>query len=315
MAVNWEPDKAALAVIESLGLPEPATVTMPVTAIDKKRSLENRARVDAPVDGERSKAMEGTMVRGFPFPMIVVRRVKAGGKMCQVIAGGNHRFAAACGVGETEIPAHCVECTDGEFDMLCRLLNTVVGSGTTSAERLAFAVDAVQRLGVHRTRAAEMYGVTRSAIDVALRTEAVRHRLAASNPAVASRVCAAHLKAVHQLADNDNVLAAVANVLATGRPTVKEVTEIARNAAEFRTEAERVEYLNDVVETRKRAAGRIVPRKKRLSFLRLFGGLESLILEASSFTDLELEQSDILEVSKRCRSVIQRLQTLCKAAG
>ena len=161
MFSNWIDDVAGIAALEELGI-RVYDAVIPVTSINRKASAENRARKHS-LDESRIEGIVSARKRNIPIPKIVVRKSPTFGN---VIAGGNHRFASLN--GESSIPVHMIECTDAEFEIACKILNTVVGVGISKDERIAAAMDAHERLGVARKVACSMYGVSEGTLQDAI---------------------------------------------------------------------------------------------------------------------------------------------------
>lgn len=307
MNVNWVNDEAAIAVLNEIGITDVFDNEIDVANIDRKASKENRAR-DIPLDEERIEGFQSSMVRGVPIPKIVVRQTNKG----LVIAGGNHRFASINGT--KTIPVHVIRCTDEEFEIACGLLNTYVGVGITKSERIKKAVDSVVRLGLSQESAAKTWGVSVCAVRDACRMNDVSRRFPALPAKVKERVTLSHVKALGDLAKNDNVLRAAFACICDLKATAKEVAEIARIARQQPTEAGQISVFEERARQSRKDAARTVPRKVKKIFLTACATIENM-KEKNTWQSLQFQQDEIEAAKKTLVEIMNMFSCLLKANG
>jgi len=163
--MKWVPDETARSVLQKMGIKH-SIKPVSIDSIDLVRSGQNCARSKA-INGELVDNYAAAMGRGDAFPMIVL--VPLGDKY--VVAGGNHRLAAAVKHDEKEIDAIVCEKRDAhDFDILCKALNSRHGASTSLRERVLQAVDLITERNVPLRVACEFLNVS---------TEPVRNELAA----------------------------------------------------------------------------------------------------------------------------------------
>lgn len=306
MNVNWVNDEAAIAVLKEIGIDVFDTV-IDVTNIDRQASKENRAR-DIALDHERVEGLMNSMARGVPIPKIVVRKTSKS----LVIAGGNHRFAGINGA--KTIPVHVIECTDEEFEIVCGLLNTVVGMGITKSERVKKAVDCVVRLGLARQTAANTWGVSVEAVKDGVRMHELSRRFSSLPAKVKDRVTVAHIKALGDLTKNDNVLRAAFAYAAESKATAKEVGDLARIARQETTEAGQVAVFEKHAKQARKDMCKVLPRKVKKSFLQACTTLENM-KEKNTWQSLQFQAEEIESAKKTLLEIVNMFSCLLKADG
>lgn len=304
--VNWVRDDAAVVVLSDIGLPVVDEVVN-VNMIDLRKSRENRARKN-PLDDTRLDGIKNAIRKGVPIPQIVLRRLNSG----YVIAGGNHRFASINGA--RSVPAHVIECSDLEFETVCRLLNTVVGEGMTRDERIESAADAVMRLGLSQVEAATLYGVSPSTVGQAVSAEKAKARMASLPASVRKKVKSSHIRKLGDIANNDNVLRSAMLFIADTKASTADVAEVSKIAKTKTTEAEQVAVFEDAARLRANEKRRVYVRPIRKAFLASVGSLQQL-RGKQAWSELQIETAEIEIVKKQVKDVITMLQRLCRADG
>lgn len=305
--VNWVDDIAAMAIADGMGLQHEKAV-IEIQHIDIGKSYENRAR-EIPLDESRLEGIAHAMREGIPIPKIFVRRCG----LKYVIAGGNHRFNS---LPETVrvLEVHVVECTDAEFETLCRALNTVVGVGLSKNERIRCAVDAVERLGMSRKDAARLYGLTVIAVETAAKKAAVEKRIEAITGKRKSSMTQTHICKLGDLANNDNILRAVTEFVDKSKATSDELAQLATLARKQTTEADQVEIFRRATEPYKTPKKVTIPRKHKKRFLTALKQIE-IVLEKKTWQELEIEPVEAESLRERVKKVKDCLHFLCKASG
>lgn len=308
MKINWIEDSAGVAIVSAKGIPI-TDIEIAVSDVDKKASGENRARLN-PLDDERCEGILRSYEAGIPMPKIMVR--KRGSRY--VIAGGNHRFNSLP-KEVTRISVHCIDCTDAEFERICRQLNTVVGEGLTKQERIDDAIDAVERLGDPVKVAAEDYGISVSVLSAAIKQSRALKRLEIINPRCRQVLTATHAKSIGELANNTNVLRAVATYIVDAKPTTNELKELTKKAREQTSEASQIKLFEDATATAVALKTRSIPRKKRKNFLSGLGNLETVLKTGATWSSLEITEEEVASVRNRVERIKDLLNSLLRVNG
>jgi hypothetical protein len=314
--MKWVNDEAAQVVLLDMGI-ETREEVVSVADIDKKKSAENRARAKA-LDETRIDGISAAAEKGVPIPKIVVRSRPDG---TYVIAGGNHRFAACENKVSIPshvinwIPVHVINCTDAEFETACRVLNTVVGVGMTKAERVAAAVNDVQRLGITQATAASLYGLHASDVSTGVMDLVIARRIASVLPAnAAKKVTKTHIRRLGDLSKNDNILKAACELVIVGKCKTEEIADLTREAKKKKTEAEQLAVFADALQMRRSSEGKKIPRKKRSEFAGTIKRIKNLA-EVKSWAALEIEPEEVETWKRAVKESVHILQTLLQVDG
>ena len=296
MNVNWVNDDAAIAVLKEIGI-DVLNNVIDVTNIDRKASKENRAR-DIALDEERVEGLQNSIARGVPIPKIVVRKTNKG----LVIAGGNHRFASL------------MECTDEEFEIACGLLNTYVGIGITKSERTKKAVDCVVRLGLTNQLAAKTWGVSVESVKDGVRMHELSRRFPSLPAKIKDRVTATHIRALGDLAKNDNVARAAFAYACESKATAREMGDIARIARQETTEADQIAVFEKHARQARKDMTKVVPRKVKKTFLQACTTIENM-KEKNTWQSLQFQREEIESAKKTLLEIVNMFSSLLKADG
>jgi hypothetical protein len=198
-----------------------------------------------------------------------------------------------------------VSCTDGEFNVLCRQLNAVVGKGSDFSTRLWHAVDAVEKKQLSTPEAASTFYVSKSAIQREIREKRSRTRI---EMAVGSSKPLARL--------SNQIVDALAVVQADS--VIKRAVELSQccnvsdtvdaiSKAKQLPEKEAVELLEQRISESR--SNRKVKSKERLAFLRALGMLENAT-DNKTFDSLDIRHDERSEVRKRCKAIANTLNLL-----
>lgn len=310
-SVNWIDDIPGMSVIDSLGL-ACTTMTVEIRAIDKKESAQNRAR-DTPLDRERAHGIARAIGQNIPIPRLVFRKRKIGAKVSYVVAGGNHRLHAINDVicKDDVVEAHVVDCSNEEFELLCRLLNTVVGEGASKSVRIIQATDAVDRLGFPISKAADMYHISRNDLKKSIQSRDIRTKFELTGKKVSpSQINSIGMRCI----DNDNVMKAMLPVIAKHSLTQAQIRDMSKRCEEQKTEQDMILAVLSYDEEIEKTKERPTPRPRRANFLRLLGGIETSMIGASSSKTLleylQFSDEESEEVRQRCKKLANILSCL-----
>lgn len=162
--VKWIRDYQAEKILNDLGI-KYEIKTIAIATINKTESLQNKARLDLSLDQNNVDSIARGAALGDPVPALVIRRKSNKMKIDYTVAGGNHRLEAVIRLGEEVVECYQVEVGENEFSVLCQKLNLANGKGVTVADRVRYAVDAIDK-GICSTQkeASEMFRVDANAI-------------------------------------------------------------------------------------------------------------------------------------------------------
>jgi ParB-like chromosome segregation protein Spo0J len=201
--------------------------------IDWKASEANKARGSKPINVELVEDYSLAMQSGDAFPMIVVEKTKAG----YYILSGNHRSRAAKDIGRTTIDAYVVKGNDpAAIDILPRIFNRGHGSRQDRSEAIRNAIWVINKHKLTASRAAELFGLSKSYIQNELRADAVGIKLEAAgiDPACLVKDCKLRLGTIA----TDAVMVSVARVIAGAKLTGTQAGQLIDDIkAEKRSEA------------------------------------------------------------------------------
>lgn len=305
--INWIEDQPAMAIADKLGLLH-VVIDMEVNEIDRGRSSENRAR-DIPLNEGRLDGIRHSYATSIPMPMIFVRVTS----QHNVIAGGNHRFNSLPDY-VTQIKVHAVECTDAEFEIFCRALNTVVGEGMTHQERIRSSVDAVLRLGLTRVAAREIYGLSKAEVDNAVKREVAKQRILSLVPSAGGKLLNSHLLKLSELGNNDNVLKAATTLLVKSNMSGHQFADIVSQAKAKTTESEQIAVFASATSAYQKGKTISVPKLARKNFVTALTKIETL-MDKKTWQALEIDAMDIPSIKKRVEQIEDYLNCLCRANG
>jgi hypothetical protein len=303
MRLEWKTDDDAVKTINRMGI-EWELATVSISSIDVKTSRHNHARKKAIIETNVDDYADA-MDRGDVFPRIVLARVD-GGKQW-IVAGGNHRIAAAIKAGATEVDAYTIECDKSLFSILCPALNLYVGQREDRSVRIAQAADAVARLGVTQKQAAEDYRVPVSSVNHAV-TEAKVVISAAKLGIKADDLPSSFLRAISPV-EGDSVLLPLAVELAKTKLNCEEIRSAVSQARKMPTEADRVCVLKEKIQAAKKItlSGRIQTQPTRARIMRCVTILEKAISDGVTFTQLQITKSEAIEIINKMHSWKARL--------
>jgi hypothetical protein len=305
--MKWTKDIGAETVMKRLSIAYELK-SIDANMIDVKLSRANTARAFR-IDADHAESISLGIIRDDPIPAIVVRKCKFSAVTYRyVIAGGNHRDQGCRIAGEAEREAYVVECTDTEFTILCRLLNTVVGQGASKADRVMQACDAVRASAMTAISAALEFNVSRQAISKALKLQTATLRLQSKLDNAKTKISPIVALALADV-QLDSVVDKAIELISKSKLTGTEIVTHVREAIKLPSEAEQANYLAGVIERNKNASRSPITSKKRATFLKSISTLENLVVASTKYSDLEII-SDVKAIALRCKNLAQLLNTL-----
>jgi hypothetical protein len=230
---QWTCEKAVEALLDRLGMQWEYVAGVCTGLIDQVASLQNQARIGVALKQDTVVEYAVAMLEGAVFPALVAFPLPNG---TYILAGGNHRFAAAREAGRTTVDLYVIRSNDEAMRRLITVsLNTLNGIRPDRADTLMQAVQMVQQYNRQPTFVAAHFGLPLTTLTAELRAIATRNRLRAAGVSTAP-VAKTHLDRMAQL-ENDNVLREVAVIQSEVQLPDSELRKLIADVKGQRTEA------------------------------------------------------------------------------
>jgi hypothetical protein len=282
--------------------------------VDLKASLDNRARLSAPLIERSWRAYAEFMKLGDIFPMIIVLRYAQPQAhkpyLCKIL-GGNNRFKAMTYIGETECEAYIVEETSFVVsDLLARRLNCLGGDTTPYEERVSHCLHYIEAYNATQAEAAEMFFITKSQMREEVRVQAIRNDLQANKIKAPNRTL---LRRLLVLTSNKKVMLAVAKAIDELRPSTTLAESLiaavkVADASEAAMLAMLAEQRRIIEQQRHVKANRRTPASELYSLL---ARIKKVVGASTSLTQLGVTDHELFaEGQKRCAEVSRKLRVL-----
>lgn len=242
--IKWEIDRQAAAICSEFGDWKQQTITQ--AEIDETASRHNSARREK-FDSQLAEEYAAAMRDGAVFPCIVCVRIDGQGKW--IIAGGNHRYAAARKLKESEFPAIVLSLSRADFALLAKRLNVTNGKREDSRARAEAAADLVRLGGRSLKDAAKAMGVSTQSVAAVIayrELEETSLRLGYGPLSITPTVAEA---AKPLFVDAD--LAPHCLQLLALKPTAKEMNELAASVRKGKSLSERTAMIDAAIESRR----------------------------------------------------------------
>jgi ParB-like chromosome segregation protein Spo0J len=145
----------------------------------------------------RQKLCEETIIRYMEsFPALPPVRVQRGSN---TVVDGFHRVEAAVRLGLEEIPVDAEDIPDEELTLVAGLANVQHGQPLTRTERNKLAVALVTRYGKLREEAADLLGISPSAVTLALREHQFNEQLSDKLGSPVQVINSSHVRALYRV--------------------------------------------------------------------------------------------------------------------
>lgn len=145
----------------------------------------------------RQRLCEETIIRYMEsFPSLPPVRVQRGSN---TVVDGFHRVEAAVRLGLEEVPVQEEEIPDEELHLVAGLANAQHGQPLTRQERNKLAVALVTRYGKIREEAAELLGMSASAVTLALREHQFNEQLSEKLGSPVQVINSSHVRALYRV--------------------------------------------------------------------------------------------------------------------
>lgn len=303
--MNWIDDPGAEDVMAQLGL-KWVVAMVRMDQIDIKASRANFARAEK-LNKEHAQSIAIAARNGNRIPRCVVRiKTLSSGRRVYVIASGNHRHESAAINGETEIPCYLVECTDSEFEILCKLANTTPGQGATKTTRARQAAEAVISKKMTEAQAAALFGVDKSSVNYQKRLIIAKEKIAArfDGPIKLAEDVAIAVAGMQA----DSVFNAAIDYAASATGKSVEAAKAIRDAAQM-PEIEAVEFLR-TLEKQESASKRTIRSSARTDFLGSITKIENTLRKHPTLDAADIPNEMKAEVRTRCLAIASLLKSL-----
>ena len=305
----WRNDDLAVQVLDSLGVTS-KRASISLDEIDAVASKSNRARID-PLSVTVVDSYALAMRNGDVFPEIVLRAGTSFPKE-YVIAGGNHRFAAAQKAKlDTNIQALIIECDDLEFDAVCKALNSVVGLTPSEEQKVQQAAELVKTHDMSCADAARVMRVTKESVASEIRANRMTEFAILNKVTISqwSRTARAELASMSELA---SVPLAILRVSSSKTPTQIELKALRKRLASRPTEAQKLEEVqawsaerNKVVVKRVSSAAQV-----RSNILHGTTQVQTQIEKAKMLAETQLTADEGKELVLRWKTITSKLSRL-----
>lgn len=306
MRINWKNDEDAISTIRKFGL-TPERKTIAVSEIDAKKSRHNHARRTAIID-QNVDDYADAMAAGDVFPEIVVARID--GAKTLVIAGGNHRYAAAIKNDATELDAIFIECDARTFELLCPALNLYCGQREDRTTRVQQAADASMRMGISIKQAAEEYRVPLHSVTNAVAVKKVIVE-ASKMGQRADDLAPCYLRNLAPIM-TDATLLPLALELCRTKINAEDVRVAIKKSRELPTEADRIDAFRKSIADAKKitVSGRIPKQPVRASLMRSVTSIETAIGKGETLCALQVTKEEAVQIAAKLRMFAQKIASL-----
>ena len=308
-AIKWTTDLRTEQVFQRLGIEAMCgpngqrLAAIAASEIIQGTIASNTARLSKrKIDLNLAEDYWHCMQSGDAFPAIVVVRV---GDRYQ-IAGGHHRFQAACNIGkQPTIAAYVLDTlSPAAFTLLCQTLNSVEGSRVSREDRVKMAVAYFHLHGVTQKEAAKIYQVPANTLGSAIRSQRLAERLAQTGLDI-TEVKKPWKELLHYHIKDAPVFDRLADLAVKG--TIEERDALAAELQAAKCEADKLSAIEVIVQRRKSktVAGIRLDRHR----VRLLAAIKSIetIMEGRTLEILQVSQQEGIEIAQRLERVVKRL--------
>ena len=307
--VKWELDRQAAVICTEFGEWKQRIVTQ--GEIDEKASRHNAARREN-FDSQLADDYAAAMRDGATFPCIVC--VQVDGAKHLVIAGGNHRHAAARKLRDGEFLAIVMALSQADFMLLAKRLNVVNGKREDSGARAEAAADLVCLYGRSLNDAAKAMGLSVAIVSaVVAKRDLEELALRLRRPAPRTPVTVAE---VAKVLFRDADLAPLCLDLLALNPTRKDVSDVAANVRRAKSLADRQAVMVAAIDLRRKdmksTGGANKPVRAQVN--RMIGGLVSIFNKGNSLCYLQMTTQEAMELSQKLKDVVDKLESVVKNA-
>jgi hypothetical protein len=307
--VKWTADLRTEQVLSRLGVdvltgPEGQKLAnIPASAVIQGNMASNTARIGKrKIDLDLAEDYWHCMQSGDAFPAIVV--VQVDGRY--QIAGGNHRFQAACNIGKQQtIAAYVIrELQSPAYTLLCQTLNSVEGSRVGREDRVKMALAYFHMHGVTQKEAARMYQVPANTLGSAIRSQKLAEHLAQAGVDIAD-VGARWRELLHANVKDAPVFTKLAQLAQKG--TLEERDAASHELQVAKCEADRLAGIDSILQHRKsKTVAGVRLDRHRTKLLAAVKSIEA-ILEGRTLEVVQISTQEGIEIAARLESAANKL--------
>lgn len=323
-STGWIRDLPTEQLIRRLGAEWEYQAGVPIGLINQTASLQNQARIGESVIQQVAEEYAAAMRNGTDFPALVAFLLADGS---YILAGGNHRLAAALAAGRTTVDLYLIRVRDqGLRRLITMTLNTVNSVRPKREDMLIQAVTWMNQYGRSATQAAFAWGLPNHAIWNYQKAAATKSRLRKLG-IEATTLPKSHISMISALA-NDHVLKAVAALDQKYRLSGLDLQQIVNDVKANRTEEEQLSAVlawstrDDLKErhltgaSSKKAGRGAALSKGRSSMLRWVHSLDRAVKRHETIGQVGLgSDDDYQHVTTTLYAVLERLETLHADSG
>lgn len=303
--VKWELDRQAAAICSDFGDWKQRVVTQ--HEINEKASRQNAARRES-FDSQLADEYAAAMRDGATFPCLVCVQIDGSSQL--VIAGGNHRHAAARKLKDSEFLAIVMTLTQADFMLLAKRLNVVNGKREDVRARAEAAADLVLLHGRSIADAAKAMGMSHSMVHYVMAKRALEElcikmgRPALSTPATVAGAA--------QPIFNDADLAPLCLDFLALNPPSKDVVQVAADIKRAKSLTDRQSVLTAAIHSRRGDMKTIGRAKKpvKAAIHRSVTLLENTFNKGDSLCYLQMSAAEATELLNKLGALDSKLRDI-----
>lgn len=316
---GWIRDLPSEQLIRRLGAQWEYLARVPIGMINQTASLQNQARIGESVNQQTAQEYAAAMRNGADFPALVAFLLPDG---TYVLAGGNHRLAAALAAERPTVDLYVLQVRDqGLRRLITMTLNMTNSVRPKREDSLIQAVTWMNTYGKSATQAAYAWGLPVSAIWDYQRSVATRSRMRKLGFQTIS-LPKSHISAIASLT-NDHVLKEVVSLDQTFRLSAIDLNQIIADVKANRTEEEQLDVVRrwsqreDLRERRltggasAKSSRRTPISRGRAEMMRLVNSLDRFVKRQETIGQCGLAvEDDYTHVNATLFAVLDRLEKL-----
>lgn len=312
----WHREPAVEQLLNSLGIKWDYVTGILVSKIKLKESLRNNPRIGDVLDEDLVDQHAYKMSHGVKFPAPVLYE---NGTM---VAGGNHRCAAAVKIGLKAIDSYVVkDATEQQVYEFIRMDNIRHGKNLSDDQKLKVCLEEHRKYGTSlRELNDKFFGGNDkwyTTLCNANRAEDVRQKLLELK--LPASYATSILSALSPISNDRNVLREIGLLMSETNMTVNQVNEIVRQVQEKPTESERVQLLKEAratVKAKESGSGPAPETSLRRELTRMqkflsagndgsaFPAIEKLIGDPDAKKELKVVINEIINSLKRLKDKV-----------
>ena len=303
--VKWELDRQAATICGEFGDWKQRIVTQ--GEIDEKASRQNFARRES-LDSQLVDEYAASMRDGATFPCIVCVQIDGADRL--VIAGGNHRHAAARKLKDGEFLAIVMTLPQADFMLLAKRLNVVNGKREDVRARAEAAADLVLLHGRSISDAAKAMNMSHSMVHYVMASRALEELCIKMGRPVLSTP--ATVAGAAQVLFSDADLASLCLDFLSLKPSAKDVSQVAANIRRAKSLADRQAMLTAAIQSRRGSMKTVGGAKKpvKAAIHRSITMLENTFNRGDSLCYLQMSAAEAMELLNKLDALDSKLRDI-----